>query len=103
MPSGARTPPGPLTLEIAALLREHIARQQWPQLTIAKAARIPQSTFSDLVNGQKPIDIEQLDRICWAVGYPLEDLVSKAERNTANRQTSKAWRADRLTSSTPAT
>lgn len=97
MPSGARTPPGPLTTEITALLREHIARKKWPNVVVAEAASIAASTFSHLVNGLKPIDIEQLDRICWAVGYPIEELVVKAEQNTRNRQTSKTWTGQRLT------
>lgn len=97
MPSGARTPPGPLTNEITALLREHIARKKWSYVAVAEAAKIPTSSFSHIVNGRKPIDIEQLDRICWAIGYPLEELVKKAEANTANRQTSKTWVAGRLT------
>jgi plasmid maintenance system antidote protein VapI len=96
MPTSARTPPGPLTEEITALLREHIARKRWTQVTVANAATIPTSTFSDIINGQKPVDIEQLDRICWAVGYPIEELVRKAEENTQNRQTSKTWKATRL-------
>jgi plasmid maintenance system antidote protein VapI len=97
MPTGARTRPGPLTQEITALLREHIARKKWSYVAVADAAKIPTSTFGDLVNGRKPIDIEQLDRICWAVGYGIEELVAKAEQNTANRQTSKTWPARRLT------
>lgn len=97
MPSGARTPPGPLTQEITALVREHIARKKWNYITVAAAAQIAPSTFSAVVNGQKPLDIEQLDRIAWAIGYPLEQLVAQAEKNTANRQTFKAWTAKRLT------
>jgi DNA-binding Xre family transcriptional regulator len=96
MPSGARTPPGPLTHEITALLREQIARKKWSYVTVAEAAKIPTSSFNDAVNGRKPIDIEQLDKICWAIGYPIEDLVRKAEENTSNRQTSKTWPATRL-------
>jgi hypothetical protein len=96
MPSGARTPPGPLTKEITALLREHIARKKWRQVAVAESANLPTSSFSDLINDLKPIDIEQLDRICWSVGYPIEELVRKAEENTKNRQTSKTWPAKRL-------
>lgn len=100
MPSGARTPPGPLTQEITALVREHIARNKWNYVTVAAAARIPASTFNAIVNGHKPIDVEQLDRIAWAIRYPLEELVAKAEQNTANRQTFKTWTAERLTDPT---
>lgn len=97
MPSGARTPPGPLTEEITALLREQIARMKWSYVAVAEAAKIPRSSFNDVVNGRKPMDIEQLDRIAWAVGYAVEELVRKAEENTKNRQTSKTWAARRLT------
>jgi transcriptional regulator with XRE-family HTH domain len=96
MPAGPRVP-GALTTEIAALLREHIARKQWNQTTVAEAAGIATSTFNDLINGRKIIDIEQLDRIAWAARYPLVELVKKAEENTINRQTVKTWTAVRLT------
>lgn len=96
MPSGARTPPGPLTQEITALVREHIARKQWSYVAVAEAANIPASSFNDIVNGRKPIDIEQLDRIAWAIGYAIDELVRKAEENTRNRQTFKSWPARRL-------
>jgi hypothetical protein len=100
MPSGARTPPGPLTQEITALLREHIARARLKYNAVAAAAHIPPSTFSDVIGGKKPLDIEQLDYIAWAVGVSLVDLVKTAEKNTDARQARKDWPATRLTSPT---
>ncbi len=96
MPSGARTPPGELTTEIIALLRAHIARINWPYNSVAEAADVKQSTFSKLINGHAPVDVEQLDRICWSVSYPMEQLVHDAEQAVGNRQTKKTWPAKRL-------
>lgn len=96
VPTGAKPTPGPLTEEISALLREHIARKRWSYTTIAAAAGMPLSTFSSVVNGHKQIDIEQLDRICYAVDYDVVELIKQAEETTRYRSASKSWRANRL-------
>lgn len=78
------------------MLREHIARKRWSYTTIAAASGMPLSTFSAVVNGHKQIDIEQLDRICYAVDYDVVDLIKQAEEKTRYRSASKEWQATRL-------
>lgn len=96
VPTGAKPKPGPLTAELSALLREHIARTKWSYTTIAQATDMPLSTFSAVVNGHKQIDIEQLDKICWAVSLDVVDLIKQAEETTRYRQAAKTWRVKRL-------
>jgi DNA-binding Xre family transcriptional regulator len=96
MPTGAKPQPGPLTSEIAASLRAHIARKNWKDREVADATGIPASTFSQLMSGHKQIDIEQLDRIAWALHLDIVDVIKAAEDVTHHRQASKGWTTKRL-------
>lgn len=99
--SSAPRIPGPLTKAIVELINERVTHNGWTYASVASAAGIPESTLHGILKGtpdgkMKPLDMEQLDRLAWTVGYPLEDLVKQAEKNVANRQTSKTWAAERL-------
>lgn len=86
MPRGTMNTVTELTLEIAAILRAHIARERLNQGAIAKAAGVSPAVLSGIVNGIKRIDIEQLDRITQAVGLPLLDVVKRADQATGHRR-----------------
>jgi transcriptional regulator with XRE-family HTH domain len=75
-----------LTIEVAAILRERIARKQIKQAEIAKATKISTTQLSGIVNGEKRIDIEQLDRIAQALGLTLLEVVEKADSESAHRR-----------------
>lgn len=101
--SSAPRKPGPLTDAIVGLLNERITREGWTQAAVSEASGVPESTLSQTLKGdrngnKKPVDLEQLDRLAWSIGYPLEKLVKDAEKLVANRQASKTWPAKRLTS-----
>lgn len=96
MPSGAKTPPGPFSQEIAAILRAKIARDQIPQLAISHAVGISQSQLSAILGGKKHADIEQLDELCWVLGLKLVDVFREADEKLNLRQTQPSWTAKQL-------
>lgn len=96
MPAGSKPPPGALTQEIAATLRALIARRGLKHGDVARAAVLKPQTFSAIINARKQVDLEQLDRICWALGLDVADVIKKAEKATNHRQASKGWEATRI-------
>lgn len=85
MPTGTKAPPGALTLEIAAILRERIGRDQLTQSRIAADARMSAPMLSAFLRGKKNIDVEKLDGICRSIGYPIVELIARAEGETTVR------------------
>lgn len=86
MSQGTRTPPGPLSRAISARIRATIAeRLEVKQGQVAKAAGISASQFSAILNDTKSFELEQLDRVCHALGLRLTDLVRDAEKATGSR------------------
>ena len=85
MPHGARPAPGPLTQEIAAILRERRARLRIPQSAVAADAHMSTSQLSAFLNGQKHIDIEQVEAICNSLGLEWLDVLKQAEAASTRR------------------
>lgn len=97
MPSGAKTPPGRFSQEIAGILRAQRARKQIGQKELAAAVQISQSQLSGILTGAKHVDIEKLDELCWALGLELvKDVLAPADEALALRQTEPEWTATRL-------
>jgi transcriptional regulator with XRE-family HTH domain len=98
MPRGAKSDPGLLTNEVAAILRAQMARKQLLQNAIAEEADISQTQLSGILNGHKHIDIEQLDRLCYALGLTLRDVVGEADEATTARYLAPDWPTKPLSS-----
>lgn len=81
MPTGTRGLPGPLSVEIASLLRQHMAAQKINQPTLSRSTGIPQSTLSRLLNGQRQLYIDQLEVVCVAMELDVGEVVSRADRH----------------------
>jgi transcriptional regulator with XRE-family HTH domain len=86
MPSGSKAPPGPLTQEVAAIIRERLARKQWPQARLADAIRgkvsgVSAPQLSRMLNGTGHIDMDQLDAICAALDLDPVRVLSDASLN----------------------
>jgi DNA-binding Xre family transcriptional regulator len=77
MPTGTRSEPGPLTLATAAKLRGLMAEKALKGKDVAESTGIPPSTLSRLLNGRKPIYLDQLDAICAAVGTSVAEVTSQ--------------------------
>lgn len=96
MPSGAKTPPGPFSKEIAAILRAQMARKQLNQIAVAAAVGISQTQLSGILNAKKHVDVEQLDAICEAIGLRLVDVLREADDATKFRQADPTWSVEPL-------
>jgi transcriptional regulator with XRE-family HTH domain len=68
----------PLTVEIAAILREYQARYGLTQGAMGSAAGISQSHMSAILAGTKSLDIDQLEAISVSVGTDIDDVVERA-------------------------
>jgi len=90
MPKAPRKRPGPLSLQLSAAIRAEIARRHdIKQGTVAKAADISTTQLSQILGDQKQFDIEQLDRVCVALGWKMSDIVRTAEDATRSRHAEK--------------
>jgi len=69
---------GPLTKEVAAIIRGRMARFNVNQTELAESVGISQSQLSKMVRGTRPIDIDQLESICDALGMGIEDAIEEA-------------------------
>lgn len=77
MASGKREV-GALTQAVAAELRAALARRNVSQKFVAGAAEIPSATLGKILRGVSVIDVEQLYRICRAIGVEPQDVVANA-------------------------
>jgi transcriptional regulator with XRE-family HTH domain len=85
MPSGSKPAPGPLTKEIAAILRERIGYAQVNSALLGEQAGMSRTHLWKSLNGRRQIDVEELDRVCFVLGLSLSDVVSRADAATASR------------------
>jgi transcriptional regulator with XRE-family HTH domain len=84
--SNASTPPGALTLEIAKILRGEVARQNYSRTQFAAlVGTISRPQVSKILDGLKPIDIEDLDRLVYVLGLHMKDVIAEADRETQGR------------------
>lgn len=89
MPSAAKAPPGALSQEIAASIRAVMGRRGVTKSQLSEAAGISRTQLGAYVNATKQMDIEELDRVCFALGLKLRDVVADAEKVTASRHAEK--------------
>lgn len=85
MPSGSKGSPGPLTQELAALLRGELARRRTNAAQIAKDLPWSADQIRGILAGTKHPDVDQLDAIAKALGLSAVDLLAAADRATADR------------------
>lgn len=96
MPSAAKPETGPLTREIASILRAKLARAKISNTELAAAVQISVPQMGRILAGNKQIDIEMLDRICWAVGLVLRDVMREADEETDGRYFDEDWNVPML-------
>lgn len=90
MPKVAKSPPGALSQEIAAIIRSHMARRNINKVQLSKASGISRTQLGAYVNAVKQMDIEELDQVCFALGLKLREVVAEAEAATASRHAEAA-------------
>ncbi len=68
-----------LTRLIASMIRGLMARHGVKQSEMAESIGVSQSQLSKMVRGVRPIDIDQLDGMCRALGVDLSVVIKEAE------------------------
>ena len=82
MATKERIAPQALGMEVAALLREAVARREMTQARVAEKAGISTSQVSKYLRGVRPITIDELDRLCSSIGINFERLIVEAVHRT---------------------
>lgn len=94
MAGGTKSAPGPLTREIAALLHDKMARKGVNDLALSNAIgadRISRPQVQKIRKGLKRVDVEDLERMCWALGVDFLDLLKQADDATSTRHIDPEW------------
>lgn len=68
-----------LTRHVASRLRGLMAQHRVTQAELADSVGVSQSQLSKMVRGVRPIDLDQLDGMCIALGVDTGDLIKEAE------------------------
>jgi len=69
---------GPFVLSVAAELRAEAARQHLGVTELAARADMPHSTVSKSLNGKRMIDVEELAKLCAALGLQPAEIARRA-------------------------
>lgn len=85
MAKGTNSAPGPLTLAIADIIHERMAELRTNKSKVAEASGVPRTTLGPMVDGTSVFDVEQLDKVCQALGIDIEDVQKKAADKTSHR------------------
>jgi transcriptional regulator with XRE-family HTH domain len=97
VPAGTKPAPTDLQLAVATILRGLKGQAQVTNQAIADASGVlSRSQVSGILNGEKHVDIEQLDALCYTLGRPLTDVIAEAERLTDDRRLKETWKAKPL-------
>lgn len=91
MPGGTKKPTGPFIEAVAGVLRGKMATERLTHQQVADAVGISRAQVSKIVAGEKPIDMELLDEICWAIGLSFRETVIEADAKTEWRHVDPDW------------
>lgn len=80
MPSGGTTQPGPLTIAVAAILNRAFKQTSVSQKQLGAVVGISQSQMSKLLRGERVLNVDQLEDLCFALGLDIGDVVHAAAR-----------------------
>lgn len=87
MPSGTSHLPGPISKAIAKIIFDAISSHEGlSQAAVARDADMSTSQFSRVLNGHKVFTLEELDRVCAALGLELSEVVDLADRASRTRR-----------------
>lgn len=92
MSKRARPEPSPLTHEVTSALRAEMGRRRdLTQGDLAKAVDISAAQLSDILNDKKQIDLDLLDRLCFALSLDFKATVGEADVRTRDRRIAPEW------------
>ena len=78
MSTGSKRPPGALSQAVAAILADAFAESGLSQRALGEAAGISQSQMSKYLRGERPMLIDDLDKVCFVLGLSIVDVVGRA-------------------------
>ena len=96
MPGATKPKPSHYSEAVGNILRARKAFLHVTDVQIAHAVGISRSQVGGILNAEKHVDIEQLDRICYALDLRLADVIKQADEATAGRASSTEWPARML-------
>lgn len=96
VPGGTKKPAGPFTEAVAGILRAQIGKKKLTHQQLADAVGISRPQVSKIVNGEKRLDLETLDELCWALGLSFRHTVEAADKESSERHLSDAWETPTL-------
>lgn len=76
-----------LTRYVAAKIRGLMGEHGVTQAELADSIGVSQSQLSKMTRGVRPIDLDQLDGMCMALGVDTGDLIKEAEDTLSNYET----------------
>jgi DNA-binding Xre family transcriptional regulator len=85
MAKGKNSAPGPLTEAIAEVIRARIGVLRTNKSKVAEATGIARTTLGGIIDGTTVYDLEQLDKVCMALGVQIEDVIKDAEAIAAKK------------------
>lgn len=92
MSKRASPKPEELTREAVTILRGELGRKRTAtQADLAAAVDISKTQLSDILNEKKLVDIDLLDRLCWALGLDYMTVLTQADAATASRHAEPDW------------
>jgi len=80
MAKGKNSAPGPLTKAIAEVIWLRISELRTNKSRVSEATGIARTTLGGIIDGTTVYDIEQLDRVCMALGVQIENVLADAEK-----------------------
>ncbi|MBK0420392.1 helix-turn-helix transcriptional regulator [Leucobacter sp. CSA1] len=87
MPSGTSQLPGPISKAVATIIFDSIASHGGlSQAAVARDAGMSTSQLSRVLNGHKVFTLEELDRVCAALGLELSEVVDHADQASRMRR-----------------
>ena len=94
MVKGGKTDPGPLTRELASIIKGYLARRGKEQQDLAAAVGISPAQMSRMLNGKKHWDLDQLDRAAAFLDFDALEVLREAAEATADRDLPEAHNVD---------
>ena len=79
------TVPGPLTKEIAGIIKGRMSRYNVGQTEMAKYVGVDQSQLSKMIRGMRHINIDQLEVMCTVLGVEIDKVMDEAALAVLNR------------------
>lgn len=80
-----------LMREVTAIIRAEMGRHNVSKEAVAGAIGVSPQWFGQLLLDRKQLDVEQLDRIAWALGMSLTEVITQAEKKSEARLVSADW------------